>query len=81
MKFRTFVTISSNLLKHCLAVHVIMSEHAILELINKISNSFAYGIFTLGIFIIYFSKVLGTYPHYIVHHAILFNKLNQWYKK
>ena len=35
-KSRTFVTIPSYLLKHCLAVHVIMSEHAILELVNSV---------------------------------------------
>ena len=51
-KSRTFVTIPSYLLKHCLAVHVIMSEHAILELVNSVSDSFEYDKFTLGIFII-----------------------------
>ena len=40
------------------AVHVIMSEHIILELINSVSNSFEYGTFILGINIIYFPKVL-----------------------
>ena len=42
------------------AVHVIMSEHVILELINSVSNSFEYGTFILGINIIYFPKVLDT---------------------
>ena len=50
----------SLLLKHCLVVHVIMSKHAILKLVNSISNSFEHGKFILGIFIIYFSKVLDT---------------------
>ena len=59
---RTFVTIPSDLLRHCLAVHVIVSVHTILELVNSVSNSFEYDKFILGIFIIYFSKVLGTYP-------------------
>ena len=33
---------------------------AILEVVNSVSNSFEYGKFILGIFIIYFSKVLDT---------------------
>ena len=57
---RTFITIPSNFLKQCLAVHVIMSDHTILELINSVSNSFEYSKFTPGICVIYFSKVLDT---------------------
>ena len=60
MKFRTFATIPSNLPKQCLAANVIMSEHAILELVNSVSNSFEYYKFTPGIPIIHFSKVLDT---------------------
>ena len=59
----------SNLPKHCLAANVIMSEHAILELVNSVSNSFEYYKFTPGIPIIYFSKVLDTQSYYIVHYA------------
>ena len=58
-----------------------MSNHANLELIHSVLNSFEYDKFIPGIFIIYFSKVLDTYSYYIVHHAILLNKPNQWYKK
>ena len=46
--------------EHCLVVHVIMSEHDILELANSVSNSFEYGKFMLGISIIYFFNVLDT---------------------
>ena len=59
-KFRTFVNIPSNLLKHCLVVHIIMSEHAILDFVDSVSNPFEYDKFMLGIFIIDFSKVLDT---------------------
>ena len=57
------------------------AEHAILELVNSVSNSFEYGQFILGICIMYFFKVLETQSYYIVHHTILLNKFNQWYKK
>ena len=55
---RTFITIPCNLLKHCLAVHVIISEGTFLELVNSVSNSFECSKFAPGICVIYFSKVL-----------------------
>ena len=50
---------------------VFFAEHAILELVNSISNSFENGKFTLGIFID-FSKAFDT-----VNYTILLNKLSQ----
>ena len=58
------------LVKHRLAVHVIMSGHVIiLGLVNSVSNSFEYDKFKRGIFITYFSKALDT-----EHHTILLNR-------
>ena len=54
-----FVTIPSNLLKHRLAVHVHMSEHVILELVNSVSNSFEYdNILLLTYYTRYLSYIL-----------------------
>ena len=55
---RTFITIPSNFLKQCLALHVIISEDTFLELVNSVSNSFECSKFAPGICVIYFSKVL-----------------------
>ena len=44
------------MLKHCLAAHVIISDQAILELVNSVSNSFEYDKFILGIFIQWYKK-------------------------